>query len=84
MLVGGGCGGGCGGSCGGDVKMGKGLLFVCKQILLGNNTYRPCTISAYSIVTTFSPMASSPRGAMPQPPGPKALLRMRRYLISGR
>jgi hypothetical protein len=47
-------------------------------------TNRPCTTSAYSRVTTFSPTTSSPRGASPHPPGPKALFRMRRYLISGR
>lgn len=50
----------------------------------GLETYRPCTTSAYSRVTTFSPTTSSPRGARPQPPGPKAMFRMRRYLISGR
>lgn len=51
---------------------------------LAKATYRPCTSSAYSRVTTRSPTASSPRGAMPQPPGPKAWLSIRRYLISGR
>jgi hypothetical protein len=73
---------------GDESGMGMGMLVWGKTkgggYFLGRLTYRPCTTSAYSRVTTFSPTTSSPRGASPQPPGPKALLRMRRYLISGR
>jgi len=47
-------------------------------------TYRPCTTSAYSLVTSLSAITSSPLGARPHPPGPKAWFRIRRYLISGR
>lgn len=47
-------------------------------------TYRPKHTSAYSRVTRRSVTMVSPRGARPHPPGPKARLRMRRYLISGR
>ena len=46
--------------------------------------YLPRHTSAYSLLTTFGPTFVSLRGARPHPPGPKALLRMRRYLISGR
>jgi hypothetical protein len=40
--------------------------------------------SAYSLVTVFGVTMLSLRGTRPQPPGPNALLRIRRYLISGR
>ena len=46
--------------------------------------YLPRHTSAYSLLTTLGPTFVSLRGASPHPPGPKALLRMRRYLISGR
>ena len=47
-------------------------------------TSRPWQTRAYSRVTYFSVTMVSLRGAKPQAPGPKALLRIRRYLISGR
>lgn len=50
----------------------------------GKTAYRPWTMRAYSLDTTFSLTVTSPLGARPQPPGPKAWFRMRRYLISGR
>lgn len=46
--------------------------------------YLPRHTSAYSLLTTFGPTFVSLRGASPHPPGPKALLRIRRYFISGR
>lgn len=47
-------------------------------------SYLPRHTSAYSRLTTFALTLVSLRGASPQAPGPKARLRMRRYLISGR
>lgn len=47
-------------------------------------TYRPCTISPYSLVTVFGVTMVSPLGAKPQAPGPKALFNILLYLISGR
>jgi len=44
----------------------------------------PRHTSAYSRLTILGPTLVSVRGARPQPPGPKALLRILRYLISGR
>lgn len=51
---------------------------------LDRSGYLPRHTSAYSLLTTFGPTFVSLRGASPHPPGPNALLRMRRYLISGR
>lgn len=51
---------------------------------LDRSGHLPRHTSAYSLLTTFGPTFVSLRGASPHPPGPKALLRMRRYLISGR
>ena len=47
-------------------------------------TYRPCTISPYSLVTNLPVTILSPLGARPQPPGPNALFNIRLYLISGK
>jgi hypothetical protein len=47
-------------------------------------TYRPRQTRAYSRLTIFGPTFVSLRGAKPQPPGPKALFKILRYLISGR
>lgn len=47
-------------------------------------TYRPPQTRPYSLVTSLPVTIVSPLGARPQPPGPKALFNMRRYLISGR
>ncbi len=46
--------------------------------------YRPRQTRAYSRLTIFGPTLVSLRGARPQPPGPKALFNILRYLISGR
>lgn len=46
--------------------------------------YRPPQTRPYSLVTSLPVTMVSPRGARPQPPGPKALFNMRRYLISGK
>ena len=51
---------------------------------IDKSTYRPSTTSAYSLVTDRWVTMVSPRGARPHAPGPNALFRMRRYLISGR
>lgn len=53
-------------------------------ILKYSFTYRPRQTRAYSRLTIFGPTLVSPRGARPQPPGPKALFKILRYLISGR
>ena len=50
----------------------------------GFSGYLPRHTSAYSLLTILGPTFVSLRGARPHPPGPNALLRMRRYLISGR
>lgn len=47
-------------------------------------THRPWQTRAYSRLTILGPTLVSLRGARPHAPGPKALLRTRRYLISGR
>ena len=47
-------------------------------------THRPRQTRAYSRLTIFGPTLVSLRGARPQPPGPKALFKILRYLISGR
>lgn len=47
-------------------------------------TNLPRHTRAYSLLTILGPTLVSLRGANPHPPGPKALLRIRRYLISGR
>jgi hypothetical protein len=47
-------------------------------------THLPRQTRAYSRLTIFGPTFVSLRGARPHPPGPKALFRIRRYLISGR
>jgi hypothetical protein len=46
--------------------------------------YRPRQTRAYSRLTIFGLTLVSLRGARPQPPGPKALFKILRYLISGR
>jgi hypothetical protein len=48
------------------------------------NTYLPCATKAYSRVTVLAVTMVSPRGARPQAPGPNALFKIRRYLISGK
>jgi hypothetical protein len=58
----------------------SGLDTVNKNVL----SYRPLQTSAYSLVTVFGVTILSLRGTRPHPPGPNALLRIRRYLISGR
>ena len=50
----------------------------------GARGYLPRHTRAYSLLTILGPTFVSLRGARPHPPGPNALLRMRRYLISGR
>ena len=49
-----------------------------------SSAHRPRQTRAYSRLTTFGPTLVSLRGARPQPPGPKALFKILRYLISGR
>ena len=48
------------------------------------DTKRPRQTRIHSRETILGPTLVSPRGARPHPPGPKALFRIRRYLISGR
>ena len=52
--------------------------------LTERQTYLPWQTRAYSRLTIFGLTLVSPRGASPQAPGPNALLRTRRYLISGK
>ena len=47
-------------------------------------TYRPPQTRPYSRVTILPVTIVSPRGARPQPPGPKARFKILLYLISGR
>lgn len=47
-------------------------------------SYRPPQTRPYSLVTSLPVTIVSPRGASPHPPGPNALFKIRRYLISGR
>ena len=44
----------------------------------------PRHTNAYSRLTILGPTFVSPRGARPHPPGPNALFKTLRYLISGR
>jgi hypothetical protein len=59
----------------------KGLSLISQKY---GFTYRPRQTRAYSRLTIFGPTFVSLRGAKPQPPGPKALFKILRYLISGR
>lgn len=47
-------------------------------------THLPKQTKTHSLETILVPTLVSPLGASPHPPGPKALLRTLRYLISGR
>lgn len=49
-----------------------------------NNTHRPLQTKAYSLVTVFGVTILSLLGTNPQPPGPNARFKIRRYLISGK